>query len=62
MNVDDFAPRIAFNFSVFNNVLEEVAKFRAARRIWARLLKEHYNAKIPVPLPSGLEQEAAVVP
>jgi len=47
MNVDDFAPRIAFNFSVFNNVLEEVAKFRAARRIWARLLKEHYNAKNP---------------
>ena len=47
MNVDAFAPRIAFNFSVFNNVLEEVAKFRAARRIWARLLKEHYNAKNP---------------
>ena len=47
MDVDDFAPRIAFNFSVFNNVLEEVAKFRAARRLWARLLKEHYGAKNP---------------
>ena len=47
MDVDDFAPRIAFNFSVFNNVLEEVAKFRAARRIWARLLKEQYGAKNP---------------
>lgn len=47
MNVDDFAPRIAFNFSVFNNVLEEVAKFRAARRLWARLLKERYGAKNP---------------
>jgi methylmalonyl-CoA mutase N-terminal domain/subunit len=47
MDVDDFAPRIAFNFSVFNNVLEEVAKFRAARRIWARLLKEKYGAKNP---------------
>jgi len=47
MDVDDFAPRIAFNFSVFNNVLEEVAKFRAARRLWARLLKEHYRAKNP---------------
>ena len=34
MDVDEFAPRIAFNFSVFNNVLEEVAKFRAARRLW----------------------------
>jgi methylmalonyl-CoA mutase N-terminal domain/subunit len=47
MAIDDFAPRIAFNFSVFNNVLEEVAKFRAARRLWARLLKEHYGAKNP---------------
>ena len=47
MDVDDFAPRIAFNFSVFNNVLEEVAKFRAARRFWARLLKERYGAKNP---------------
>ena len=47
MDVDDFAPRIAFNFSVFNNVLEEVAKFRAARRIWARMLKEQYGAKNP---------------
>ena len=47
MAVDDFAPRIAFNFSVFNNVLEEVAKFRAARRLWARLLKERYGAKNP---------------
>jgi len=47
MDVDDFAPRIAFNFSVFNNVLEEVAKFRAARRLWSRLVKEHYGAKNP---------------
>jgi len=47
MKIDDFAPRIAFNFSVFNNVLEEVAKFRAARRLWARLLKERYGATNP---------------
>lgn len=47
LDVDDFAPRIAFNFSVFNNVLEEVAKFRAARRLWARLLKERYGATNP---------------
>ena len=47
MDVDDFSPRIAFNFSVFNNVLEEVAKFRAARRLWARMIKERYGAKNP---------------
>jgi methylmalonyl-CoA mutase N-terminal domain/subunit len=47
MAIDDFAPRIAFNFSVFNNVLEEVAKFRAARRLWARMLRERYGAKNP---------------
>jgi len=47
MSVDEFAPRIAFNFSVFNNILEEVAKFRAARRLWARWLKEKYGAKNP---------------
>ncbi|MBO20118.1 MAG: methylmalonyl-CoA mutase [Chloroflexi bacterium] len=47
MDIDDFAPRIAFNFSVFNNVLEEVAKFRAARRMWARMVKERYGAKNP---------------
>jgi methylmalonyl-CoA mutase N-terminal domain/subunit len=47
LSVDEFAPRIAFNFSVFNNVLEEVAKFRAARRIWARLLGQRYGAKNP---------------
>ncbi len=47
MDVDDFAPRIAFNFSVFNNVLEEVAKFRAARRMWARIMKDRFGAKDP---------------
>ena len=45
--MDEFAPRIAFNFSVFNNILEEVAKFRAARRLWARWLKEKYGAANP---------------
>jgi methylmalonyl-CoA mutase N-terminal domain/subunit len=47
LTVDEFAPRIAFNFSVFNNILEEVAKFRAARRLWARWLKEKYGATNP---------------
>jgi methylmalonyl-CoA mutase N-terminal domain/subunit len=44
LNVDDFAPRLSFFFGVHNNVLEEVAKFRAARRIWARLMKNRFGA------------------
>jgi methylmalonyl-CoA mutase N-terminal domain/subunit len=43
--VDDFAPRIAFFFNVHNNFLEEVAKFRAARRMWARIMRERFGAK-----------------
>ena len=45
LEVDDFAPRLSFFFGVHNNILEEVAKFRAARRIWARLMKERFGAK-----------------
>ncbi len=44
LHVDDFAPRLSFFFNAHNNFLEEIAKFRAARRIWARLMKERYNA------------------
>ncbi len=47
LNVDDFAPRISFFFGAHNNFLEEIAKFRAARRIWARIMKEKFNAKNP---------------
>ena len=47
MDIDEFAPRISFFFSAHNNVLEEVAKFRAARRLWARLMKNKYKAKNP---------------
>jgi methylmalonyl-CoA mutase N-terminal domain/subunit len=43
--VDDFAPRISFFFGAHNDFLEEVAKFRAARRIWARLMKERFHAQ-----------------
>jgi methylmalonyl-CoA mutase, N-terminal domain len=43
--VDEFAPRLSFFFCVHNNVLEEVAKFRAARRIWARIMRERFGAK-----------------
>jgi methylmalonyl-CoA mutase N-terminal domain/subunit len=45
--VDSFAPRLSFFFNVHNNFLEEVAKFRAARRLWARLMKERFGAKDP---------------
>ncbi|HTE56185.1 MAG TPA: methylmalonyl-CoA mutase family protein [Kofleriaceae bacterium] len=45
--VDDFAPRVAFFFNVQNNFLEEVAKFRAARRMWARLMRDRFGARDP---------------
>ena len=47
LNVDDFAPRLSFFFNAHMNLLEEVAKFRAARRIWAKLMKERFEAKDP---------------
>ncbi|UOF92927.1 methylmalonyl-CoA mutase family protein [Fodinisporobacter ferrooxydans] len=47
LDVDVFAPRLSFFFNAHNNLFEEVAKFRAARRIWARIMKEHYGAKQP---------------
>ncbi len=45
--VDDFAPRLAFFFNVHNNFLEEVAKFRAARRMWARIMRDRFGAVDP---------------
>lgn len=45
MNVDDFAPRLSFFFDVHNDFFEEICKFRAARRIWARQMKERFGAK-----------------
>ena len=45
LDVDEFAPRLAFFFNAHNNLLEEVAKFRAARRIWAKVMKERFGAK-----------------
>ncbi len=45
LDVDAFASRLAFFFGVHNNLLEEVAKFRAARRLWARIMKERFGAK-----------------
>src|SRR5256714_4065645 len=45
LNVDDFAPRLSFFWNIHNDFLEEVAKLRAARRIWAKLMKERFGAK-----------------
>jgi methylmalonyl-CoA mutase, N-terminal domain len=45
LDVDDFAPRLAFFFNGHNNVFQEVAKFRAARRMWAHIMKERFGAK-----------------
>lgn len=45
MKIDEFAGRLSFFFDVHNDFFEEVAKFRAARRLWARLMKERYGAK-----------------
>ena len=47
LEVDSVAPRLSFFFNAFTNVLEEVAKFRAGRRYWARLMKERFQAKDP---------------
>jgi methylmalonyl-CoA mutase N-terminal domain/subunit len=43
--VDDFAPRLSFFFNAHNNLFEEVAKFRAARRMWARMMREEFGAR-----------------
>ncbi len=45
--VDDFAPRLSFFLNAHNDLLEEVAKFRAARRLWARLMRERFKAQNP---------------
>ncbi|HYB42402.1 MAG TPA: methylmalonyl-CoA mutase family protein [Candidatus Methylomirabilis sp.] len=45
--VDDFAPQLSFFFNAHNNLLEEVAKFRAARRLWARIMKDRFGARDP---------------
>jgi methylmalonyl-CoA mutase N-terminal domain/subunit len=47
LQIDEFAPRLSFFFDVHNDFFEEIAKFRAARRLWARLMRERYGAKNP---------------
>jgi len=45
LNVDDFAPRLSFFFNAHNDLFEEIAKFRAARRLWAKIMKNRFKAK-----------------
>jgi methylmalonyl-CoA mutase N-terminal domain/subunit len=47
LDVDDFAPQLSFFFNAHNNLLEEIAKFRAARRLWARIMRERFKAADP---------------
>lgn len=47
LDIDEFAPRLSFFFNAYNDIFEEVAKFRAARRMWAKIMKERFNAKDP---------------
>src|SRR3989304_5227726 len=47
LQFDDFAPRLSFFFASYTNLLEEVAKFRAARRLWARIARDRFGAKDP---------------
>jgi methylmalonyl-CoA mutase N-terminal domain/subunit len=47
LDVDKFAPRLSFFFNSHNNLIEEIAKFRAARRLWARIMRERFAAKDP---------------
>src|SRR5450432_422389 len=47
LDIDKFAPRLSFFFNAHNNFLEEIAKFRAARRMWAHIMREHFKAKNP---------------
>ena len=47
LDVDDFAPRLSFFFNSFTDLLEEVGKFRAARRLWAKIMRERFKAKNP---------------
>jgi methylmalonyl-CoA mutase N-terminal domain/subunit len=50
LHVDDFAPQLSFFFAAHNNLLEEVAKFRSARRLWARIMNERFGAQKPASL------------
>jgi len=59
LKVDDFAPRLSFFFNSHLDFLEEIAKFRAARRLWARIMKERFKAENPRSLPLRFHTQTA---
>ena len=61
LSIDDFAPRLSFFFVAQNNFFEEVAKFRAARRMWVRILKERYGSTNPRSWPLRFHAQTAGV-
>jgi methylmalonyl-CoA mutase, N-terminal domain len=61
LEVDDFAPRLSFFFDIHNNFFEEIAKLRAARRIWARVMRDRFNAKNPRSLLCRIHSQTAGV-
>ena len=61
LSVDDFAPRLSFFFDIHNDFFEEIAKLRAARRIWARVMQERFDAKNPRSLLCRIHSQTAGV-
>ncbi len=61
IDIDDFAPRLSFFFCIHNNFFEEVAKLRAARRLWAKIMKERFHAKNPKSLKLRFHTQTAGV-
>jgi methylmalonyl-CoA mutase N-terminal domain/subunit len=59
LNVDEFAARFSFHFNTHNNFLEEIAKFRAARRLWAQIMKERFGAERPASCKLRLHAQGA---
>ena len=59
IDIDDFAPRLSFFFCVHNNIFEEIAKFRAARRLWAKIMKDRFNPKNPKSLKLRFHSQTA---
>ena len=61
LDVDEFVPRISFFFNAHNDFFEEIAKYRAARRIWARVMREHFGARSPRTLQMRFHTQTAGV-
>jgi len=61
IDIDEFAPRLSFFFCIHNNIFEEIAKLRAARRLWAKIMKERFHAKNPKSLKLRFHTQTAGV-